>query len=376
MKKSLFFVLVVLFIFNASISLAAKSDASLKAILDQATSAHGLIGAVCMVSSPTGTIYKAASGVADMQAGTPMATEMHFRVASVSKMFTAAICLKLQQEGILDLDDPITRWFPATTIPNASIITLRHLLAMRAGLSDFPNDLAVQFRMNPILEWSEPLAATQAVVLEVPGTTYRYINRNSVLANLICAQATGKSYRQLLNEYVLTPYTLNNTFIPFDASLPVEYAKMYGFYDMMGNPTPVPTDITEIQRGSYGLGASGTVSNATDLIVWLNVLFGGEFLNAASIAQMKTFQDGDGSDLYGLGCKEMGDAIGHDGSFLAAHTSVAVTVGGYKLVILANGCMLNNNTTTRTIMQTIIDEFGLTESTTVPTVLTPLLLTN
>lgn len=378
MRKGIVCLVVLALLAVGSPVFAAKSDASLKAILDQAIADNNIIGAVAMVRAPDGTIYKAASGLANTANNTPMATDMHFRIASVSKIFSAAICLRLQQEGVLDLDDPITTWFPTSTFPNAGTITLRDLLAMRAGLNEIPEAMALQFMTPPAtVEWTEPLLATNAVALEAPDTAYRYINRNTVLANLICAQATGKTYRELLNEYVYTPYGLTNTSIPTDTSLPAEYAHMYGFFNAVdGTPSAGLNDITNIARGSFLLGAGGMVSNAQDIITWLVALLDQGFLNAQSLAEMQTYQAAGVDFTYGLGFKDMGNAVGHDGSFMDAHTSLAVEVGNYKLVILANGCTVQGQATARTLKDTIIDQFGLTDTAIVPTVLTPLLLTN
>lgn len=383
MIRRIFLCLLLLLLMVSSAS-AAKSNETLQALLDKERVDHNFIGVVAMVSAPNGTVYQAASGLANTATSTAMTVDMHFRIASVSKTFTAALCLKLQEEGHLNLDDPLTTWFPNSTIPNASTITLRQILAMRSGIKDLADSAALQFLPGTTLEWSDNpslIEQSSSPALFSPGADFHYSPvRNMVLAGLICESVMGKSYRQLLKEYILDPFSLSDTsiYIPTDATLPVPYANMYGFFDPnSGTPSSTINDITNILRGSYGMGASGMVANAADIITWIGILSDSSFLNSASQAQMMNFIPSSNHEPYGLGLMDMGDAIGHTGSFMDAHTSLGAIVGEYELVILTNGCTVNNGSTARSLMQTLIDDFiSLPDSTVMPNVLQPLLLTN
>ncbi|WP_421369114.1 serine hydrolase domain-containing protein [Agrobacterium tumefaciens] len=110
----------------------------LDAVIDGAIAAERIVGAVVLVALDGKTIYCRAAGLADRDAGTEMRTDAIFRLASVSKLFSAAAALALVSRGILDLDRPITEWLPAFTPTfegRPALITLRHLLSHSAGLS-------------------------------------------------------------------------------------------------------------------------------------------------------------------------------------------------------------------------------------------------
>lgn len=375
--------LVAALIFNCTTAFAAESNDTLKTLLDTLRTDNNLVGAVVMVRSADGTIYEAASGEANTSTHEAMTTDMHFRIASVSKTFTAALCLKLQEQGVLDLDHTLDTWFPASTIPNADTITLRHLLSMRAGIRDLPDTAPFQFMMNPGFEWSDdPSSIEQSATpaLFAPDTSFHYSpNRNMVLAGLICEAATGQTFRQLLSSYIFSPYGLSEASvgIPTDTSIPSPYAHMYGFFDpSTGAPSGSLNDITNIIRGSFGMGASGMVAKARDLLDWVDILTEQGILSEASLAQMMNFQEAPGHDPYGLGLMNMGDAMGHSGNFLYGHTSLAAKVGDCDLVILANGCTVNGGAEARDMMQPIIDNFiaNLESTVDITPVIAPFLL--
>ena len=387
MKRIIFSLLLVCFLFPAHPA-SGHSDAKLQAILDQLIIDHDIIGAVAMVKAPDGTIYSAASGSADDTAGggTPMSTGMYFRVASVSKMFTATVALKMQEAGLLSLNDTLATW----NLPNSGTITIRHLLGMRAGLSELPGTWAIQFMgLNPTMEWTQSRAEDSATALASPGTAFNYINRNSVIANLVCSAASPDlDYRTLLSNYILTPLGITHNLdalIPTTTDIPTPYARAFAYYDEQGAPSGTLNDVTNMIRGSYGLGAFGMTLRASDILTFLDALFDGGLLTAASLNEMKQFQATDGVDTYGLGLRSMMDVenttiIGHDGGGLG-HNSLAVQVNGYELVILTNGCRQwtggEPNATARTLMEPIINQFGLLDNaadTLVPTTLMPLLL--
>ena len=92
-------------------------------------------------------------GIADT-AGTPMSPDMHYRIGSVSKTFTADAVLRLVDQGLVALTDPIATY--VDDIPNGELVTVQNLLAMRSGLYDFGDDQAffAQHTADPTLPWA------------------------------------------------------------------------------------------------------------------------------------------------------------------------------------------------------------------------------
>lgn len=115
-----------------SLDQTAKIEAMARGYL-----ADGVTGAIVSISDPSRGSYLKAYGTSDT-AGTPMTTGMHYRIASVSKTFTANAVLRLADQQKLSLDDPIAKYVPP--IPHGDRITVRNLLAMRGGVYSFTDD--------------------------------------------------------------------------------------------------------------------------------------------------------------------------------------------------------------------------------------------
>ncbi len=95
-------------------------------------------GAVVGVAIPGRGSWLSAQGIADLRTAAPITADDHFRIASVSKTFTATVILQLVDEGKLGLDDTLETYVPG--IPNGSSITIRQVLQMTAGIYDFSLD--------------------------------------------------------------------------------------------------------------------------------------------------------------------------------------------------------------------------------------------
>ena len=159
-------------------------------------------------------VHVGTAGLRDVAARAPVDTGTVFRIASMTKSFTAAAILQLRDEGKLSLDDPAERYVPelAALRPAASDapkITIRHLLTHSAG---FPED-------NP---WGDQqLAATDAEMSRMmregipfstsPGTAYEYSNYGFAILGRIIANVSGMPYARYVREKVLRPLGMNAT---------------------------------------------------------------------------------------------------------------------------------------------------------------------
>jgi len=116
----------------------AKIDEAVHRVLDKTGVPSALLGIV--QDGPV--IYTAAYGKATVQPEIKATPQMHYPIGSISKQFTAACVLLLQQQGKLTVDDPISRWFPEFT--DAAHITIRNLLTHTSGYSDYaPQDYTI-----------------------------------------------------------------------------------------------------------------------------------------------------------------------------------------------------------------------------------------
>jgi CubicO group peptidase (beta-lactamase class C family) len=181
---------------------------------DYATRIHSP-GFVYGVMADGELIATGETGVAQTEGKTPATIQSVFRIASMSKSFTAMAILQLRDGGKLRLDDPVSKYIPqfgkhAFPVTDAPAVTIRHLLTHAAG---FPED-------NP---WGDrQLAKTDTELLallnkgiaysNVPGVAYEYSNLGFALLGQIIKKVSGVSYQQYINQYILKPLGMNKTY--------------------------------------------------------------------------------------------------------------------------------------------------------------------
>src|SRR5215207_9579679 len=187
-------------------------------------------GAVAGVAIPGRGSWVRAQGIADLRTAAPIATDDHFRIASVSKTFTATVILQLVDEGKLALDDTLEPYVPG--IPNGSEITIRQVLQMTAGIFDYSLDeqVVTEYDRDPTI-----LITPEDVIAIVarhgpdfaPGASLSYSDTNYVLLGLVIEQVTGMGAVQAFQEYVFTPLGLTETSLPDTPEMPEPFARGY-----------------------------------------------------------------------------------------------------------------------------------------------------
>ncbi|WP_370465156.1 serine hydrolase domain-containing protein [Luteimonas terricola] len=304
-------------------------------------------------------------GLADVEAGIPVTPGTNFRLASVSKQFTAAAVLLLAEDGRLRLDDPVRRWLPALPA-NADGVTLHHLLSHTSGLHDYEDLMAADFsgqvRDADVLcllatGWAcgaggadasvgsgdvidadtgldpDALAARDDSAPSVvddtigppyfaPGSAYRYSNSAYALLALIVEQASGKRYPDFLRECIFAPLGMDHTVAFVDGANHVD-KRAYG-HSAEGDGWRR----TDQSTTSAVLGDGGIYSSIDDLAKWDAALYDDRLLADASralafSAQTTTPTGEDDVHAYGYGWRL------HDG--LKWHSGETM---GFRNVIL------------------------------------------
>jgi D-alanyl-D-alanine carboxypeptidase len=251
--------------------------AALDAALQRSVAQSGASGAVAAVQTPRFTWIRAI-GVANKTAGRPMAAAMHTRITSVTKIFTVTLLLQAAGEGVLSLDDPISRYYP--NIPNGDQITLRLLAIHRSGIADYLGNeqFVAQWKADPKRVWRPDELVTYRIEGSPefpPGTDFHYSNTNTVLLGLVLHQVTGKPVGQLYRERILQPLGLQETtFSDGDPSIPDPHPRGY---TLLGQSGPIPVDATE-WKPSVAWTAGGLISTAGDLLTFGRAMGTGEGL--------------------------------------------------------------------------------------------------
>lgn len=254
--------------------------------------------------------YIHAYGFATINPGIAATPDMRYAIGSISKQFTAACILLLQQQGKLSLNDPISKWLPNLT--RANEITIREILSHTSGYQDFwPQDYLPPM-MSKSIAPEEILKRWAMRPLDFePGTRWQYSNTNFVIAAQIVEKISGEPFFDFLKEHILTPLGLSSA-VNFDKNKmsetdPSGYIR-YG----LGPLRPAP------KEGSGWMAGAGELAmTPTDLAKWDISLINENLLDPASYHQMKEevrLKNGAGTN-YGLGV----EVAMKDGHFTIMH---------------------------------------------------------
>lgn len=222
-------------------------------------------------------LFRQVQGYANRSLGTPLALNSRFRLASVSKQFTAAAILRLQDEGVLSVDDPLCRWIqpcPAAWAP----VRLHHLLGHSSGIPDLMARPGWGIRRVTPASMEELTAeSTQYGLQFPPGTKVRYNNAAYNLLGAVVEKASGKPLHAYLRAAFFEPLGMADTGYDDGASdVVMGYANLGG-----GGPSPQPD-----ANVSIIVGAGALYSTLDDLLVWQRALHHGQLLSPRSHAMM------------------------------------------------------------------------------------------
>jgi D-alanyl-D-alanine carboxypeptidase len=308
--------------------------------------AAGAPGAILFLRDGDHTT-RLAAGLGDLARKTPMRAENHFKIASLTKTYTAAVVLQLVGEGKLALDDTVERRLPGL-VPKGNEITIRQLLNHTSGLADFESDPRY---LKPYLAGNFAYAWTPRQLVRMgvshkptfpPGSGWSYSNTNYVVAQLIVERATGRGIGTELRRRLFAPLRLDETSYPKKPGLPRPYAHGY----MLLGPPPA-TDVTGLSP-SLAPGSGGIVSTVADVADFYRALLSGRVLRPAELKAMKTLVSArTGKTVtagtgYGLGIARNRSCWGHSGELPGYDVSPAFSEDGNRQVVL----MINHDATT------------------------------
>jgi len=181
----------------------AELPGHLEAYLRPFVETGNFTGAV-LIARQGKVLFRRAYGMANYELRVPNTPEIRFHIASVSKPFTAAAILQLQEQGRLSITDPVSRFVP--DFPNGDRITLDLLLTHTSGIpnvNDLPDYDA--FARSPHTT-SQLVAKFAGLPLDfAPGSSYHYSNSNYNLLALVLEKVTGEDYGEYIQKHILEP---------------------------------------------------------------------------------------------------------------------------------------------------------------------------
>jgi D-alanyl-D-alanine carboxypeptidase len=277
---------------NASATLSARVDSIAHAVLTNT----GVPSATVAVVMHGQLAYAQAYGLAKLEPRVAATPDMRYGVGSISKQFTAATVLLLQQEGKLSLDDPVSKYISGLTRGNE--VTIRQLLSHTSGYQDFwPQDYvppAMEKAITPqgiLNHW-----AKQPLDFD-PGTRWQYSNTNFEIAALIVEKVSGKPFFQFVRSRILDPLGISSA-VDFDAKGPTAVEPVGYMRFGLGPLRPA----TSTGPG-WMYGAGELAMTARDLARWDIAMIKQSLLAPESYRQMETavlLKNGVSTD-YGLG---------------------------------------------------------------------------
>jgi CubicO group peptidase (beta-lactamase class C family) len=265
-------------------------------------------GASVLVMLDGKAVVRKSYGLADLEARRAATPATNYRLASVTKQFTAAAILLLAEDGRLDLDDHVRRWLP-TLPPSNEPITLRHLLTHTSGLIDYedvmPADQATQLRDRDVLTLQEG----QDRLYFTPGSHYRYSNGGYSLLALIVEKVSGRTFQQFLSERIFAPLGMHHT-LAYVTEGPAIADRAFGYSEIDGRWQRTDQSMT-----SAVLGDGGIYSSIDDLARWDAALYDDRLLGDASrtAAFSPWTATDDGDVAYGYGWRITGESLWHSG---------------------------------------------------------------
>jgi CubicO group peptidase (beta-lactamase class C family) len=287
----------------------ADTQARIDALM-QPYSGH-VPGASVLVIRDGGPVFRRAYGLADLENGVAATPATNYRLASMTKQFTAAAILLLAEDGRLSADDPVRRWLPS--LPQvATPVTVRQLLTHTSGLLDYedliPPGTTSQVHDADVLR----LLESQNRTYFAPGTGYRYSNSGYSLLALIVARASGMDFASFLRQRIFLPLGMHAS-VAYEAGVSGVPHRAFG-YSAHGTSW----SRTDQSLTSAVLGDGGIYSSIDDLAKWDAALYDTRLLRAESVrvAFTPATATDDPAVRYGFGWRISGETLWHSGETL------------------------------------------------------------
>ncbi len=253
-------------------------------------------------------VVRRSYGFADLERRVAATPQTNYRLASVTKQFTAASVLLLAQQGKLSISDRLKRWLPSLP-PALDSVTIKHLLTHTSGIVDYedliPDSATTQVHDVDVLHLLESKDSTYFK----SGTNYRYSNSGYALLALIVERASGKRFAAFLHDRIFASLGMNNT-VAYEEGFSIVANRAYGY--TMKDSVWVRKDQSVT---SAVLGDGGIYSSIDDLAKWDAALYDSRLLSDTSrdLAFSSHTTTNNPEISYGFGWRITGETVWHSG---------------------------------------------------------------
>ncbi|HDR4909003.1 TPA: beta-lactamase family protein, partial [Bacillus cereus] len=238
--------------------------------------------------SKGGKNWSYAAGIADLRTKKPMKTDFRFRIGSTTKTFIATVLLQLAGENRLNLDDSIEKWLPGVIQGNgydANQITIRQILNHTSGIAEY-----LKSKDYDIMDTKKLYTPEELVKMGIslppdfaPGKGWSYSNTGYVILGILIEKVTGNSYAEEVENRIVEPLELSNTFLPGNSTVipGTNHARGYERFDG-------ESELKDVTYSYPGSSDGDMISTADDLNKFFSYLLSGKLLKEQQLKQMLT----------------------------------------------------------------------------------------
>jgi D-alanyl-D-alanine carboxypeptidase len=265
----------------------------LQTTLDKCISTDKFIGASAAVLLPGNKIWLGTSGYSVPASRDTISPDMLFGLGSITNTYTTAMMLKLVDEGVVSLDDPLSDWIERYVYVDPSI-TIQQILQHTSGVFNYTNH-PKWFEIMlfvPRRHWSpeETLNSFLLAPTFSPGTSWSYSNTGFIIAGMVVKQASGMEVTTYLHSNFLNPQNLTHTFLEAEDTL--HGRVVHYWYDIDGDGDlndMYSYPRTAIYSSAWTAGAM--MATAEDVAKWASLLYAGTFFSPELLDEMLSFYD-------------------------------------------------------------------------------------
>jgi len=263
-------------------------------------------------------------------------TDSRYRIGSVSKLFTAVMIFQLIDEDKLQLDTPLSAFYPK--VKKAKKITIEQLLRHKSGIHSFTRDEAYMSFMNKEVSTDEMVKRIASYPSDFkPNSKLEYSNSNYYLLGKIIEKITGKHYGTVILEKICRPLLLDETY--YGRTIGSHLNEIQSFKKDDSNNWELASETNM----SVPHGAGALVSSTENLVEFIECLFQLKLIKKESLENMIRIQDGGGMGLFQF---PMGNKIayGHDGKIDGFNSMLAYFPESRTAIsVLSNGIDMSMN---------------------------------
>jgi CubicO group peptidase (beta-lactamase class C family) len=301
-------------------------------------------GASVLIAQDGKILYENGYGLANIEKSIPIVPQTTFRIGSITKQFTAAAILKLQEGGKLSVQDKLSKYIP--DFPRGDEVTLHHLLTHTSGIGsftdtpDFLGKVTGDITTQEMVDWIKTLGFVFS-----PGESWAYCNSGYYLLGYIVEKVSGMSYDAYLKKTFFQPLGMTQTGV-YRKGLNLPHEAL-GYAYENGKPS-----LALDWNMDFAGGAGSLYSNVEDLYKWNEAVFTGKLLQPASLTAAFTpakLNDGEQANArggpYGYGwfignLRGLQD-IGHSGGLNGFNTALARLTEQNMTVVVLSNCLPN-----------------------------------